>query len=140
MNVVKIEAGEFAAVGREARTTNAREMSGKGAIGKLWSETPNANMAVYSEYESDKDGEYNYLLGTRTEPEYFQPRDLVERGVEKGEYMLLKFEGPVTPGAVVGLWQQVWDLERQGKIARAYKTDFELYGGAGMELYVGIKR
>jgi predicted transcriptional regulator YdeE len=126
----------FAVTGTEARTTNAREMSGEGVIGKMWSgalPTHAAIVAVYSEYESDKDGAYNYLLGTKTEPER------AHRTVEEGEYILLQFEGPVTPAAVVGLWQQVWELERTGEIQRAYRTDFELYGDTGLELYVGIK-
>jgi predicted transcriptional regulator YdeE len=126
----------FAVMGREARTTNTREMNGEGVIGKMWSGSiPSLAeiVVVYSDYESDKDGAYNYLLGTKTGPA------LARREVQKGEYILLRFEGPVTPEATVGLWRQVWDLERQGKIERAYATDFELYGDTGFELYVGIK-
>jgi predicted transcriptional regulator YdeE len=134
MKTVWVDA--FPVMGREARTTNAREMNGEGVIGKMWSGSiPSLSeiVVVYSDYESDKDGAYNYLLGTKT------GADLARRDVEKGEYILLRFEGPVTPEATVGLWRQIWDLEGQGKIQRAYATDFELYGDAGLELYVGIK-
>jgi predicted transcriptional regulator YdeE len=127
----------FAVTGREVRTSNAREMSGEGAIGKMWAggaPSDSAIVVVYSEYESDKDGEYNYLLGTKAAPDG-TPR----REVEKGDYILLKFEGPITPEATVGLWRQVWDLESVGRIQRAYRTDFEVYGDEGLELYIGIK-
>jgi len=30
-------------------------------------------------------------------------------------------------------------MEELGKIERAYKTDFELYGEAGFDLYVGVR-
>ena len=126
----------FAVTGREARTNNAREMSGEGVIGKMWSDAPSSSpiVAVYSEYESDKDGQYNYLLGVKAAPD-----ETPQRQVEKGDYVLLQFEGPITPEATIGLWRQIWDLEGTGKIQRAYKTDFELYGSTGLELYVGIK-
>src|ERR1700693_1856037 len=98
----------FAVTGREARTSNPREMSGKGVIFKMWSDVPSSSaiVAVYSEYESDKDGEYNYLLGTKAAPD-----DTPQRQVEMGEYILLQFEGPITAEATIGLWQQIWDLE-----------------------------
>ncbi|HEX4593595.1 MAG TPA: hypothetical protein VH157_04950 [Bryobacteraceae bacterium] len=37
------------------------------------------------------------------------------------------------------LWRQIWALEESGKRARAYRTDFEIYNGNGIELYVGVK-
>jgi predicted transcriptional regulator YdeE len=137
MKTVTIDA--FEVMGREARTANAREMSGAGVIGKLWSEGGSQAVAVYSDYESDKDGEYNYLLGTKMREDDTLPDHLTQRRVEGGPYVQLQFEGSVTPDAVVGLWRQVWEWERDRKIERAYKTDFELYSGAGVELYVGLR-
>lgn len=140
MNIVSVE--PFSAVGREARTTNAREMSGRGVIGGMWSSGLPADspiIAVYCEYESDKDGEYSYLLGTKLGKEEAVPRELAHRQVEAGQYLRLGFAGSVSPEATVGLWMQVWDLERDGKLQRAYKTDFEIYSGHGLELYVGVK-
>jgi predicted transcriptional regulator YdeE len=105
----------------------------------LWSEGGSQAVAVYSDYESDKDGEYNYLLGTKMREDDTLPDHLTQRRVEGGPYVQLQFEGSVTPDAVVGLWRQVWEWERDRKIERAYKTDFELYSGAGVELYVGLR-
>ena len=68
----------FLVLGIEARTTNNRETSGQGAIGPLWGRLtkdalleriPNRVddriIAVYSDYENDRDGEYSYLLGAK---------------------------------------------------------------------------
>jgi predicted transcriptional regulator YdeE len=140
MKTVTVEA--FYVIGHEARTSNAREQSGTGIIGKMWSTgVPGASpiVAVYSEYESDKDGLYNYLLGSKTGGKEKLPSDLTKRKVEAGEYVVLdSHTGEKLQ--VIPLWQQIWDLEREGKISRAYKTDFELYNGPAVELYVGVKR
>jgi predicted transcriptional regulator YdeE len=139
MKTVMMDA--FYAMGHEARTTNAREMSGQGVIGKMWSTgVPGASavVAVYSEYASDKDGEYSYLLGSRVAESEKIPRDLTRRKVVAGKYMQLSARENKA-GAVIGLWQQVWALESEGKIQRAYKTDFEMYSETGVDLYVGVK-
>ena len=130
-------------VGREVRTSNVREMSGQGAIGQLWSKmTPDLGtpVAVYSEYSSNKDGEYNYMLGSEIGFNETVPLQFSRRDTEEGDYLCLKTEGPVTPELVVGLWRQIWALEESGELARAYRTDFELYKGNGLELNVGVKR
>jgi predicted transcriptional regulator YdeE len=132
----------FTVVGREARTSNAREMSGEGVIGKMWSsEVPTGSpvVAVYSAFESDKDGEYNYLLGRKMGDDETVPSESAHRIVESGSYAHFQFTGSVSPEAVVGLWRQVWEAEHLGEIRRAYQTDFELYGEAGFDLYIGLK-
>jgi predicted transcriptional regulator YdeE len=139
MKTVTMDA--FYAVGHEARTTNAREMSGQGVIGKMWSTgVPSASavVAVYSEYASNKDGEYNYLLGSKIAENEKVPRDLTRRKAAAGKYVQLSARENHA-GAVIGLWQQVWALESEGKIQRAYKTDFEMYSETGVDLYVGVK-
>jgi len=141
MNIVRMEA--FTVMGREVRTSNAREMSGHGAIGQLWSKmSPDLGkpVAVYSEYASDKDGEYSYMLGVETGFNDTVPLQFSRRDTQEGDYLCLKSEGPVTPELVVGLWRQIWALEESGELSRAYETDFEIYKENGLELYVGVKR
>jgi len=89
VNTVGVD--EFSVAGREARTSNAREMSGEGAIGKMWSSGVPAGspiVAVYSAYESDKDGEYNYLLGRKMGEDETVPSGMTQRVVEGGSYSL----------------------------------------------------
>jgi predicted transcriptional regulator YdeE len=141
MNIVRMEA--FTVMGREVRTSNARELSGQGAIGQLWSKmspelgTP---VAVYSEYATDKDGEYSYMLGVEIGHDETVPLQFSRRDTEEGDYVCLKTEGPVTPQLVAGLWRQISDLEQAGALSRTYITDFEIYTGNGLELYVGVTR
>jgi predicted transcriptional regulator YdeE len=140
MNTIHMES--FAVVGREVRTSNAREMSGQGVIGQLWNKrNPDKGppIAVYSEYESDKDGDYSYMLGVEIGGNDTLPLELARRITEAGKYVCLKGDGPATPEIVVGLWRQIWALEEAGQLVRAYKTDFEIYTKTGIELYVGVK-
>ena len=141
MNIVRMEA--FTVMGREVRTSNARELSGQGSIGQLWSKmNPELGkpVAVYSQYASNKDGEYSYMLGVEIGHDETLPLQFSRRDSEEGDYVCLKSEGPVTPELVVGLWRQIWALEEAGELSRAYRTDFEIYRGNGVELYVGVKR
>jgi predicted transcriptional regulator YdeE len=131
----------FTVIGREARTSNAREMSGAGVIGQMWSTVnpkPGLPVAVYSEYESDKDGEYTYTLGVKADMNETLPLNSVKRSIDSGDYVCLKYEGPFTPQATLDLWKQAWTLEHEKQILRAYKTDFEVYSPNGVELYIGV--
>jgi len=132
----------FTVVGREARTSNAKEMSGAGVIGQMWSKgVPSGSpvVAVYSQYESDKDGEYSYLLGRKTTADETVPQAMAYCVVLAGTYLHLSFQGPISPESVMGLWRQIWEAEHAGTIQRAYQTDFEVYGEAGFDLYVGVR-
>ena len=73
-----VEQPAFTVAGIAVRTSNAKEMSADGMIGKQWArlmqedllaKIPNkadaSIVAVYSDYASDKDGDYTYLLGAR---------------------------------------------------------------------------
>lgn len=140
MKTVHIKA--FAVLGKEARTSNAKEMSGKGVIGAMWSAGAPAGLpvvAVYSNYESDKDGEYDYLLGRKVVDDETVPREMAHRIVESGVYVHLSFDGSISPEDVMALWRRIWEAETIGEIKRAYKTDFELYRKDGFDLYVGLK-
>ena len=97
-------------------------------------------VAVYSQYASNKDGEYSYMLGVEIGHDETLPLQFSRRDSEEGDYVCLKSEGPVTPELVAGLWRQIWALEESGGLSRAYRTDFEIYRGKGVELYVGVKR
>ena len=140
MKTVQIQT--FTVVGPEARTSNAKEMSGAGIIGKMWSTGVPKGwpvVAVYSGYESDKDGEYDYLLGRKIADDETVPREVSYRVILPGNYVHLSFTGSISPEGVMGLWREIWEAEHIGSIKRAYKTDFELYGKDGFDLYVGVK-
>ena len=145
-------------MGWEARTTNAQEMTANAVIPNLWHRVRTENTlarvpsradsdiyALYTEYESDKNGAYTYVLGVRVNSENGVPAGMVMRRVPEGDYALLAVRDHPAPTAVVGLWQQIWKLEDARQISRAYRTDYEVHHFEGkqesaVELYIALKK
>jgi len=150
----------FPVVGIEARTSNAKEGTGDGVIGKQWQKffqdgvlekIPNKvdgnTYAVYSDYASDKNGEYSLTIGAKVRDGSPAPPGLVLKTVTAGNYTVVTSEkGPVAK-VVVAAWQRVWAMEDRRELApRAYKTDYELYDqraadpeNSQADLYIGTK-
>jgi predicted transcriptional regulator YdeE len=158
---IKIVTGEtFRVIGIEARTSNAREMTDNGAIPKLWDELvregvltriPNRTdsniIAVYTDYESDENGLYTYVLGAKVRSTETIPQGMVAKEIPAGKYALLTSDrGPVAE-VVVKTWRRIWSLPQSNPgIRRNFKTDFEIYDerasdrqNAQVEIHVGIK-
>lgn len=142
----------FLVIGIEARTTNAREMSGEGTIGSLWGRLmkdallqhiPNRAddriIAVYSDYETDRDGEYSYLLGAKVQAATQAPDGMASRQVGSGAYARFTAKGEPAAEMVIGIWKEIWSFETRKTLARAYQTDFEVYSPDTLvDVYVGL--
>lgn len=158
MNPAAIEG--FTVVGIEARTDNAREMAGAGIIAKQWgrfmgenllAQIPNridgAILAVYSDYESDKDGEYSFMIGARVKSAVGIPSGMMSRKVPAGRYAVFTSERGAVEKVVMETWQKIWSAttaELGGE--RVYTADFEIYDervrdpkNAQVEIHVGIR-
>ena len=156
MNPKLVDEAGFTVLGIEARTSNAREMNGTGVIASHWarfikenllahipSKTDAAILAVYSDYASDENGEYSFMIGARVSSAAQAPSGMVVRRVPAGRYAVFTSEkGPVEK-VVMTTWQKIWGAPG---IERAYKVDFELYDerardpkNAEVEICVGIK-
>jgi len=153
------EAG-FEVVGIEARTTNAREMSPEGIIARQWQrfvaenlleQIPNrvdsSIVAVYTEYASDKDGEYTYVLGARVNSTKDVPSAMVAKKIPAGRYAIFTSEkGPVQE-VVPTVWEKINSLAKSAPGGeRADKADYEVYDEraanpkqAQVEVHVGIR-
>src|ERR1700722_7657194 len=121
MNPRVVQQDGFTVVGIAVRTSNAEQMTEARPIGKQWERLfkegvlaaiPNKSdgniVAVYSEYASDKDGEYTYLLGARVMKAENVPAGMTVKNVPAGRYALFTSEkGPVQK-VVVEMWQRVW--------------------------------
>lgn len=160
MNPKVVEEAGFSVIGIAERTTNAREMSGEGMIGKQWgrfmqesllAQIPNkadtSIIAVITDYASDKDGEYTHLIGARVTSTADVPEGMVVKKVPAGKYAIFTSEkGPVAQ-VVVGTWQKIWAQPKSAPGGnRAYKADYEVYDeragdpqNAQMDVHVGIK-
>jgi len=156
-----LEVKEFSVIGIEARTNNARETTDSGVIPRQWSKffaegilakIPNkvdpTLYAVYTDYVSDRNGDYSYIIGANVSDTADIPPGMVAKKVPAGKYpVVTSARGPVR-SVVPQTWQQVWRLEDKSQLggARAYKADFEVYDQRGRDpqdsqndIFVGIK-
>jgi predicted transcriptional regulator YdeE len=143
MHHVIIQHPSIILIGQYCRTNNAAEMNPSTAkIGKmlqsyfqekiadrlLHRRKPGTTYCVYTEYESDANGEYTYFVGEEVEAGAPVPEGLKRLVVPAQTYA--KFtNGPGNRVQMcIQLWQKVWSIstsELGG--ARAYTIDFEVY-------------
>jgi len=146
---------EFRVIGIEARTSNAREMTKDGVIGKQWErfmkegllaripgKVDSAIVALYTDYASDKDGEYTYILGARVSADAAVPEGMVATTVPAGRYAVLTSERGPAMRVVPETWKRIWTAS----LERAYQTDFEVYDeraadpqNAQVDICVGVR-
>jgi predicted transcriptional regulator YdeE len=156
-----VEQQEFSVIGIQVRTSNAREMTGGGAIPKQWDKffkegiadkIPNkldsTIYAVYTGYASDHNGEYDFIIGMKVSSVSAVPPGMVATKVPKGKYAVVaSAKGPVAQ-VVPQAWQRVYGLDDNKQLggARAYNADFEVYDqrsqnpqDSQVDLYIGLK-
>jgi predicted transcriptional regulator YdeE len=149
----------FTMIGISARTSNARERTDS-QIGKQWSRLIQDNLlatipnradqnvvAVYTDYASDANGDYTFVLGAKVTKEPKDvPAGMVVKRVLGGKYAVFTSErGPVQQ-VVVATWMRIWRVPKdQPGGDRSYKTDFEVYDQRAqnpsdtvMEIHIGI--
>jgi predicted transcriptional regulator YdeE len=156
-----IEQKEFSVIGIEARTNNSKEMTAAGIIPKRWETFSKENIpakipgrtdsnivVVYSNYQSDNTGDYDYVIGVKVSDASVVPAGMVAKRVPAGKYAVFTTAlGPV--GKVVSeKWQEILDLESKSRLGgnRAYKADFEIYDqrshdpqNSQVDVYIGLK-
>jgi predicted transcriptional regulator YdeE len=155
-----VEHPEFSVIGIQARTSNAKEVTG-GAIPKQWAKfftegiadkIPNkvdsTIYAVYTNYASDRDGEYDFIIGMKVSRVSEVPPGMVAKKVPSGRFAIVTSAQGAVAEVVPKAWQQVWSLEDNKQLGgeRAYKADFELYDqrsqnsqDSQIDIYVGVK-
>ena len=149
----------FTVIGISGRTDNAKESTPDGIIPKQWQkffsegmpakipDTNGANLyAVYADYASDHNGEYAYVVGAGVKDGTAAPNGMVVKRVLAGQYAVFTTEKGPFAKVVPAAWQRIFKLEEEGKLKRAYKTDFEIYDqraqdpqNAQIDIYVGVK-
>ena len=153
------EIGSFTVIGIEARTSNAREATPDGIIGKQWQKffsegssqkipnkiEPNF-YAVYSDYAGDHNSEYSFLIGAKVKEGTAPPEGMVAKQIRAGKYALVTTDKGPFPKVVPAAWIKIFSLEESGKLKRAYQTDFELYDQRAQDpqngqadIYIGVK-
>jgi len=152
----------FQVVGIEASTNNAKESGPDAIIGKLWQQFLSQNLldkipdkidqsiiAVYTDYATDWNGEYTFILGAKIRPipNPALPEGMIVKIVPAGRYAVFTSErGPVAK-IVVETWKQIWAYYKSpANGQRAYRADFEVFdrraahpNDAQVDIYVGVK-
>lgn len=146
--------------GISIRTSNANEMSGKGFIPQQWdrfmkegllSKIPNkvdSNiLAVYTDYESDANSAYSFMIGARVHSAEDVPLGMVAKKVPAGRYAVFISEKGFVGKVVPQTWSRIWAIPKSSPGGnRTYRADFEVYDqraadpqNAEVDIYVGIK-
>jgi predicted transcriptional regulator YdeE len=160
MNPKVVKEEGFTVVGISARTSNAKEMTANGVIGPMWerlmqqgllAKIPNRadqnTVAVYTDYASDHNGEYTYVLGARVTSDADVPAGMVAKKIPAGKYALFTSEKGPAPKVVPELWMKINSLPKSAVGAdRVYRADYEIYDqraadpqSAQVDVYIGIK-
>ncbi len=89
--------------------------------------------AVYTEYESDENGRYSFVIGAQTQSRTGSG-DMESVVAPAGKYAVFTARRKEN---VIGVWQQIW----QSDFKRTFISDYEYYnpGTGEVKVYVGIE-
>lgn len=155
-----VDVPEFLVAGIAIRTSNAKEMTADGLIGKQWArlmqedvlaQIPNkvdkAVVAVYTDYASDKDGEYTYLLGARVTSQAGLPAGIVARKIPAAKFAVFTTQRGPAFKVVPKTWMDINSLPKTATGGnRVYRADYEIYDERARDpqnmqadVYVGVR-
>jgi predicted transcriptional regulator YdeE len=160
MNPKAVERDPFTVVGIAVRTSNAKEMTPDGVIGKQWGrlfqeglmeKIPNKAdqniVAVYTDYASDHNGEYTFLLGARVTSDANIPEGMVAKKIPAGKFAVFTSEKGPAPQVVPATWMKINSLPKSAVGGdRVYRADYEIYDERArdpqnivVDVYIGIR-
>jgi len=155
-----VQQAGFAVIGISARTSNAKEMTPDGVIGKQWGrfmqeglldKIPNradkAIVAVYTDYASDHNGEYTYVLGAKVTSDADVPAGMVAKKIPAGRYAVFTTDKGPAAKVVPEAWMRINSLPKSAVGGdRMYGADFEIYDeraadpqNSVVDVYIGIR-
>ena len=160
MEQTKTQLPKIMLVGITARTNNSLEMDPATAVigatvQKYFHDTlsakidhrtmPNTTYCVYTDYESDFNGDYTYFIGEQVSNFDNLPEGFVALTIPAQNYT--KFTngpGPM-PHVCIDIWKEVWG-DRELDNRRNYIADFEIYDERAadhskvvLDIYIGVK-
>ena len=137
----------FDVAGFQIRTSNAKAME---TIGPLWGRVhaeglgaagagvgPARLYAVYSNYESDHNGEYDFTIGKGVDSGADIPDGQTHLRVPDAKYAVVTAKGEM-PGALIETWMKIWEAN----LPRAFGADFEIHDPATpgeVEIWLSVK-
>lgn len=159
MNAKIVHEKSFVITGIAVRTSNAREATPNALIGGQWQhffaenlrdKIPNREndtiYALYTEYQSDRSGDYTYVLGMRVKEGSGVPQGMAAWTARAGKYRVFTTPRGSVTRVIPDIWRHIWDEEDQSNLHRAYKADFEAYDeraqdpqNSEVDIYIGVK-
>jgi predicted transcriptional regulator YdeE len=150
-------------LGITARTNNALEMNPESAkIGitmhKYFSQAmpdkipnrkaPGTTFCVYTNYESDVNGDYTYFIGEEVTSFDSVDAQLETLIIPAQDYAKFTNEPAPMPAACINMWQNIWQMSASDLGGqRAYVADFEVYDARSidqqntvLDIYIGVKK
>jgi len=131
----------FDVIGISVRTNNTTESGGNGQIPQLWQRlfmqgilsaipdrADDAIVALYTNYASDQNGDYTYILGSKVKSGTKAPEGMTAVTVPAGKYV--EFVTDKGPGAeiVPKAWGEIYAyFQAPSSPKRTFKVDFERY-------------
>ena len=143
-------------VGIKARTNNQKEMTpGEGIISPMIAKFHNmaskiANRSdaskffcVYTEYDSDENGDYTYFVGAELSDFADIADGFTTLTIPAQNYKKFAVGPGAMPMVCINTWQDIWQNHKEN---RNYVADFEVYDGrsadpnnAELDIYIGMK-
>ena len=160
MNPKVGEKEAFTVIGIAARTSNAKENTPDGIIGKQWMRLFQEGLlgkiphkadqnivAVYTDYASDHNGEYTFILGARVTSDAEFPAGMVARTIPGGKFAVFTSDKGPAAQVVPAAWMKINTLPAGAVGAdRVYRADYEIYDerardpqNSQVDVYVGIR-
>jgi CubicO group peptidase (beta-lactamase class C family)/predicted transcriptional regulator YdeE len=160
MAPIVMDAAGFTVVGITARTSNPKEMTADGVIGKQWGrliqeglieKIPNkadpSIVAVYTDYATDHNGEYTFLLGSRVTSDADVPPGMVSKKIAAGKFAVFTTDKGPADQVLPAAWMKINSLPKTAVGGdRAYRADYEIYDERARDpqnlqadIYVGIR-
>jgi predicted transcriptional regulator YdeE len=149
----------FTVVGLAVRTTNQTEDGGNGFIPQMWQRAmqqgalesiphraDNNITVVYTNYTSDNNADYTYVLGVRVSSVDKVPDGMMTVNVPAGKYAVVESDQGSLPEVLPKVWRRINTMpaaELGGQ--RAFKADYEIYPegfdwqNAQIQIYLGLK-
>ncbi|KOY82277.1 effector binding domain-containing protein [Lysinibacillus macroides] len=154
-----VERDAFYMIGISAETSNAKEITSKAKIPQLWADFYRKNImgqitnpdnqtiyALYSDYQTDVNGDYTITLGIGVTNRSEVPTGMVLKVIPAAKYMVFTSKRGAIPEIVIQAWQDIWAWFAGSDVERTYTGDFELYDErstnpqeAQVAIYIAIK-
>jgi predicted transcriptional regulator YdeE len=116
-------------------------------FGKIPNKADTRIVAVYTDYASDHNGEYTYLLGARVTSDAKVPDGMVAKKIPGGKFAVFTSDKGPAPQVVPATWMKINFLPQNGVGGdRLYRADYEIYDERArdpqnlqVDIYIGIR-